>query len=411
MRFISSGNLELDALLGGGFIKNSSVLFLTETGSMGEIVALDLFTNRLSMGDVGVIVDLDIPPQRIREWFKSKKFDIDKFEKSERFFMLDGFTKMYGETFSNERHVIDKPRDIVYVNSHIVELGGMVEKYKPNVFSLVFSNNVFFFRKQGLDKIINFIYKARVMLSQFGLCVFVFDRDMLDEKSLRTLEHAFDYVLDLKVSERERKFQRYLRVIKSPSPNYQGDFVPYEIRPRGFILSTRTVEEFDHLKQQMKMLDEGTLEIFETRVTILDPKFYPLIFEIIMKEFGYQEASEFMYQQGKKGPPLIKDFRKQFKIVGIKKAVESFAKFTELRGHGVLEVEFDEKTNSYKFKMFNSPFCSYFKGLGKAAGFLTAGIFAGAFENYTGDRYECEEVKCIAKGDDYCEYVVKPSKV
>nr|MDO8080422.1 V4R domain-containing protein [Candidatus Freyarchaeota archaeon] len=411
MEFISSGNSELDVLLGGGFVRNSSVLFLTEAGGMGEIVALNLFTNRLSLGDAGFIIDLDIPPRRIREWFRFKKFDIDKFEKSARFFMVDGFTRMYGESSSDEKYVIDKPRDIVHFSAYMVELEQIIEKNKPNVFSLVFSSNFFLFRKQGLDKVINFIFKARVMLSQFGLCVFVFDKGMLDEKSLRTLEHAFDYVLDLRISERDRKFQKYLRVIKSPSPNYQDDFVPYEIRPGGFALSTRTVEEFDYIKQQMKMLDEGILEILETRVTIQDPKFYPSIFEMIIEEFGYEEASEFMYQQGKKGPPLIEDFRKQFKIADTKKAVESFAKLTELRGHGEFEVKFDEKTNGYKFKIINSPFCSYFKGLGKAAGFLTAGIFAGAFEIYTGDNYECEEVKCIAKGDDHCEYVVKPSKI
>mgnify|MGYP005837255891 CR=1 FL=1 len=411
MEFISSGNSELDVLLGGGLVRHSSVLFLTEAGSMGEIVALNLFTNRLSMGDTGFILDLDIPPRRIREWFKFRKFDIDKFEKNARFFMVDGFTRMYGESSSDEKYVMDKPRDIVHVNAYMVELEKIIEKHKPKVFSLVFSSNFFLFRRQGLDKVINFIYKTRVMLSQFGLCIFVFDKGMMDEKSLRTLEHAFDYVLHLRIFERDRRFQKYLRVIKSPSPNYQDDYVSYEIRPRGFALSVRTVEEFDYVKQQLKMLEEGILEILETRVTMQEPKFYPVIFEIIMKEFGYEEASEFMYHQGKRSPPLIKDFRKQFKIADINRAVESFAKFTELRGHGVLEVKFDEKINCYKFKMFNSPFCSYFKGLGKATGFLTAGLFAGAFEIYTGESYECEEVKCIAKGDDYCEYVVKPSKI
>jgi predicted hydrocarbon binding protein len=411
MDFISSGNSELDVLLGGGFLRNSSVLFLTEAGIMGEIVALNLFTNRLSLGDVGFIIDLDIPPRRVREWFKYKKFDIDKFEKSMRFIMVDGFTRMYGERSSDEKYVIDKPRDIVHINAYMAELTQIMEQHKPDVFSLLFSNNFFLFRKQGLDKVINFIYKVRMMLSQFGLCIFVFDKGMLDEKSLRTLEHAFDYVLDLKVTESDRKFQKYLRVVKSPSPNYMDDFVPYEIRPRGFALSTKTVEEFDYIKQQLKMLEEGVLEILGTRVTFQDPNFFPLIFEMMIKEFGYEEASEFMYKQGKRGPTLIKDFIKEFKIADTKKAAESFAKLTELRGHGKFEVTFEEKINGYKFKIVNHPFCLYFKGLGKVTGFLTAGLFAGAYEIYTGISYECEEVKCIAKGDDYCEFVVKPSKI
>ncbi|WXG41648.1 MAG: V4R domain-containing protein [Candidatus Freyarchaeum deiterrae] len=410
MEFISSGNSELDALLGGGFIRNSSILFLIEAGGMGEIVALNLFTNRLSTGDSGFIIDLDIPPRRVREWFKFKKLDIDKFEENEQFFIIDGFSKMYGEHSSEEKYVIDKPKDIVHINAYIAELTQMVEQHKPNVFSLMFSSNLFLSRKQDLDKVINFIYKTRVMLSQFGLCAFVFDKGMLDEKSLRTLEHAFDYVLDFKVSEKDRKFQKYLRVVKSPSNNYLDEFVPYEIRPGGFALSTRTIEEFDYIKQQLKMLDEGVLELLGSRVIILDPNFYSMIFTKIMNEYGYEEASEFMYQQGKKGIPLVKNFREQFKITDLKKAVDSFARLIELRGNGKLETIFDEKINGYRFRLINSPVCSYFKGLGKTAGWATAGLFAGAFEIYTGDSYECEEVKCIAKGDDCCEFVVKRSK-
>ncbi len=411
MDLINSGNMELNVLLGGGFIRHSSVLFLTEAGSMGEIVALNLFTNRLTAGDTGFIIDLDIPPQRIREWFKFKKFDINEFEKNNRFYMIDGFTRMYGERYSDEKNVIDKPRDIVHINAHISEFSKVIEQYKPNAFSLVFSSNLFLLRKQPLEKVINLIYKEGVTLSRFGLCIFVFDKGMLDEKSLQILEHAFDYVFDFRVFEKDRKFQKYLRVVKSPSPNYMDDFVPYEIRPTGFALSTRTVEEFDYLKQQMKMLEEGVLEVLGSRVTIQDPNFYPIAFEILINELGYEEASEFIYHQGKRGSPLIKGFREQFKISDLKKAVESFAKLTELRGHGELEATFDESINGYRFKIVNSPYCSYFKGLGKVAGWLTAGLLAGSFEIYTEESYECEEVKCVAKGDDHCEFIVKPSKI
>ncbi|MEM3587088.1 MAG: V4R domain-containing protein [Candidatus Jordarchaeaceae archaeon] len=412
MNFVTSGNSELDVLLGGGFVRNSSTLFLTEAGSMGELVALNLFTNRLLMGDTGFIIDLDIPPKRIRDWFKFRNFNIDGFERNERFFLVDGFTKMYGAQVSDEKYVIDKPRDIIHVNAYIVELAQIIEKYKPNVFSLVFSSNLFLFRRQDPSKVINLIYKARVMLSQFGLCIFVFDKGMMDEKSLRTLEHAFDYVLHLKTSERDRRFQKYLRVIKSPSPTYRDDSIPYEIRHGSFALSTETVEEFDYMKQQMKMLDDGVLKLLDSRVTIHDPHFSSLLFEIIMSEFGYEEACTFMYQQGKKMPPLLVEaFRQQFKIDNLKRMVESFAKFAELRGYGTFKVEFDEETNVYKLKTFNSPFCSYFKGLGKNVGFLAAGLIAACFETYTGDKYECEETKCVAKGDDFCEYIVKPSKI
>ncbi|MEM3563003.1 MAG: hypothetical protein QXR19_07235 [Candidatus Jordarchaeaceae archaeon] len=76
MEIISSGNQEIDDLSGGGFLRHSSVLFLVEAGSMGEIVALNLFADRLSLGDTGFIIDFDVPPSRIREWFKSNIEDL-----------------------------------------------------------------------------------------------------------------------------------------------------------------------------------------------------------------------------------------------------------------------------------------------------------------------------------------------
>ena len=411
MRFISSGDSELDVLLGGGFVRNASVLFLTEAGSMGEIVALHLFTNRLAMGDSGFIIDLDIPPKRIREWFKFKKFDINEFERNERFFLIDGFTRMYGEGTSHEKYVIDKPRDIVHVNAYMAKLSEIIEPHKPRALTLMFSNNLFLFRRHALSKAINFFYKTRMALSQFGLCVFVLDKGMVDEKSLQILEHASDYVLDLRVTEKDRRFQKYLRVVKSPSPNYLDDYVPYEIRPAGFALSTETVEEFDRLKEQVKMLEEGVLEILGTRVVILDSNFSPMLFEVMIEELGYERASEIMYERGKRGNPLFREFIKQFKITNIWKVIESFTKFSELRGHGRYEVTFDEGIEGFRFTLFNSPFCSYLRGLGRTAGWITAGIIASCFEEYTGDRYECREEKCVAKGDDWCEFVVKPSRI
>ncbi len=411
VELVSSGNLEIDGLSGGGFLRHSSVLFLIEAGSMGEIVALNLFANRLFLGDTGFIIDFDIPTNRIREWFKFKKFNVEELEKDRRFFMIDGFTRMYEGPLSNEEHIIEKPRDIVHINAYLSELSQIIEQRKPNVCILVFSSNLFLFRKRQLDKVINFIYQAITRFSRLGLCIFVLDKGMLEERSQKILEHMFDYVLDIKIFEVNRKFQKYLRVVKSPSPTYRDDFVPYEIRPTGFALSTKTVEDFDYISQQLKMLEEGVLEFLESRVIIQDPKFYPMVFEMMIEEFGYEEASKFMYHQGKVGFPLVKDFREQFKITDLKKAAESLAKLTELWGQGATDFTFDEKTNSYRFRVANSPFCSHFKGLGKATGWLRAGLIAGAFEIFTGDHYVCEEIKCVAKGDDYCEFIVKHSRV
>ncbi|MEM2146616.1 MAG: ATPase domain-containing protein, partial [Candidatus Jordarchaeaceae archaeon] len=95
MELIGSGTRDLDILLGGGFIRDSPVLLLTETGTMGELLPLQILNHRIREGDHGVIFDLDFPPVRIREWSKSFNWNLERFEDEGRLFIVDGFTNLY----------------------------------------------------------------------------------------------------------------------------------------------------------------------------------------------------------------------------------------------------------------------------------------------------------------------------
>ncbi|MEM3587089.1 MAG: hypothetical protein QXO71_07215, partial [Candidatus Jordarchaeaceae archaeon] len=71
MEIVSTGLPALDFLLGGGFEKGAQILLLTETGSMGEILPLQIMGFRFKQGDCGLILDLDLPATRIREWLSN----------------------------------------------------------------------------------------------------------------------------------------------------------------------------------------------------------------------------------------------------------------------------------------------------------------------------------------------------
>jgi predicted hydrocarbon binding protein len=43
----------------------------------------------------------------------------------------------------------------------------------------------------------------------------------------------------------------------------------------------------------------------------------------------------------------------------------------------------------------------------EAACHFLRGFFVGAFETYTGEKCSCEETRCMAKGDPYCEFRLK----
>jgi hypothetical protein len=92
---------------------------------------------------------------------------------------------------------------------------------------------------------------------------------------------------------------------------------------------------------------------------------------------------------------------------GVKLYVERF----RLLGYGVLKIE-RLTAREMVARVYDSIECSVFKGAGEPRGALTRGIVAGiaaAYWNAPPESIVAEEVKCLAKGDAYCEFRVRRS--
>lgn len=399
---------ELDVLLGGGFIKDSPVLLLTESGSMGELLSLQIANNRIQEGDYGLIFDLDFPPIRIREWSKSFNWNLQNFENEERLFIVDGFTNLYSQLPTDEKHVVENPRDLVYLDSYLHDLTPLFEEHKKKLFGIFFLSNTFLTKGQQLDKIINLVYKNRITLSQYGTSMFVFDKGMMDEKTLSTLEHAFDYVIELKVVEQENRFQKYLRVVKSPLISYINDMVPYEIGPNGISLRTEIVREFESLKQNAKMMQDGVIELLGIRMLFFPAEVLPQISKTLFDRYGYEAGYELVRSLGKEfAQKTFREFADVFKVTSVEEAASFYAQISTLMGFGeVIISEFNLEKGVVGLRMPNSAICTYLKNLGKNTGAFAEGVITGVAELFLGPKSKCEEVKCLAKGDEYCEYLV-----
>ncbi|GEM_PF-2619073 len=75
-------------------------------------------------------------------------------------------------------------------------------------------------------------------------------------------------------------------------------------------------------------------------------------------------------------------------------------------------VEVNREKGEYTVRVYNSPYAKLPDGktlsLGRPACHMLAGIFAGGATRVLGKPYSAVETKCIAKGDDYCEFKLKP---
>ncbi|MFB0563801.1 MAG: ATPase domain-containing protein [Candidatus Lokiarchaeia archaeon] len=408
MELIGSGLRDLDLLLGGGFIRDSPVLLLTETGTMGELLPLQIINHRVQEGDFGFILDLDFPPVRIREWFKSFNWNLKNFEDEGRLFIVDGFTNLYGRLTTEEKYVIENPRDIIHLDSYIYNMTPLIENYKNKLFGVLFLSNIFLTKGQQIDKIINLVYKNRINLSQYGLSVFLFDKGMMDEKTLSSLEHAFDYIIELKVAEQEKRFQKYLRVTKSPLINYVSDMVPYEVVPSGISLRSEIIREFESMKQNTKMLENGVIDFLGVRMSFFPAEAYAMLSKILIEKYEYEVGSDLLRSFGEEIAHLIfKISLNKLKLKNVDEAAQIYARIGTLIGLGEIIIQqYNPEEGVIRFRIPNSPICTYFKNTGKKMGAFLEGVIARMAELYLGPKSICKEVKCISKGDEHCEYLI-----
>ncbi|MFX1449560.1 MAG: V4R domain-containing protein [Promethearchaeota archaeon] len=66
-----------------------------------------------------------------------------------------------------------------------------------------------------------------------------------------------------------------------------------------------------------------------------------------------------------------------------------------------------DNPNEKVIQIFNSPFSQPGSPKSHTSCHIIRGIFEIVMEQITGEKYTCEEKKCVVKGDNCCEFIVK----
>jgi predicted hydrocarbon binding protein len=105
----------------------------------------------------------------------------------------------------------------------------------------------------------------------------------------------------------------------------------------------------------------------------------------------------------------VEECKKCFEYFGRDECVKLFEERFRLLGFGVLKIERLTEREMVA-RVYDSIECSAFRGAGEPRGALTRGIVAGIAAvvwNAPPESIVAEEVKCLAKGDSYCEFRVR----
>ncbi len=240
-RLISTGIDKFNEILGGGIPRNSMILFLTDIGSESDIVALQILWNRLKAGDLGVIYDFDLPPMDLREKMKTYGWNLKKYEEEGKFILADMFTHAFDlESFyPKEKYYCKRPTDITYIGNFAHKLREeILQRTQPGEYFGVILSAGRLLHFTGEDEALKFVYASRMKYKPLGTALYLLDPRIASEKGLAMLENFADIVIRFSVEKVSNRFNRFLRVIKSPLFGYLKEPLHYTITPtEGAVLS------------------------------------------------------------------------------------------------------------------------------------------------------------------------------
>ncbi|MFZ2410577.1 MAG: 4-vinyl reductase [Candidatus Methanoperedens sp.] len=152
--------------------------------------------------------------------------------------------------------------------------------------------------------------------------------------------------------------------------------------------------------------NKGQFSVIEVPAVIVSIETFVNLQKDAEKILGHDGASVLLYEAGKKaGLRWINRFRKEWDLKD-EKFIDSIQNFYAELGWGKFSVEEDNGKelvvrvgNSFTARGYGNsetPVCHFLRGYN-----------AGLAEVLKGKGIDAEEVKCAAKGDDCCEFVMK----
>lgn len=238
--YSSFGVADLDDLLGGGLLAGSSYLLEIETGTEELAFVASFLEAGWRQQEVCGVVAYDMPHE---ELIKRLAQFVDARGKmdSGALFILDLWTEAkadYEQT--GPIFMTQNPRDINTMRRISYELAGQIPKIIQNgkfkgVRNVVYSLS---------SMLMNYKFEPTYKWTETGLdltrrsnvtTLTILDPKMFDETVVAAFEHLNDSVIVLSMREVGNKFQRFVRIKRSPVSGFSTNLVPYDIsdkRPR-----------------------------------------------------------------------------------------------------------------------------------------------------------------------------------
>ncbi|MFX1451197.1 MAG: V4R domain-containing protein [Promethearchaeota archaeon] len=403
----------LDALLGGGISPGSSILMVSEHQATSKQYfsshfATEIFNSKYNDSHVFNVV-YSYPVHQVFVFFTDPI--IKKAIQDRRFSIIN----CYGITSSPEEFKeysithLDNPNDV----NKLRYLIGTIREEKCSrncatrwIFDDI-TNMVITIGSE--DRVLQFLREMFYILKTYGdLGLFYVDRNAHSPKFVTSLENMVETVINLTIKEVSSVFIPHLRCVKN---RFFGEEllsyeVPYTLQKGKIVMQSDILNNFESTKKNLIIQPNGTIELFGSDYIISTREGLINNIKSFYDSVTYDTFRKVSFDNGKEmGKKVYQNFVNKLRT-NSETALSDLTKLFNSLGMGLLKIEKLDLKKGVAIIHGNELF--YWKGATRSIHAELAGVFAGVNEMITGEPWEFIETRCIAAGDEFCEFLGGP---
>ncbi|MBS7249031.1 MAG: 4-vinyl reductase [Candidatus Freyarchaeota archaeon] len=403
----------LGRLYGGlSLLVTSDSFTLNDANRLAALIALKF----LEKGGAVIMVHTNLPfeiiNRQIKENFCEKmNTAFQKAIREDRFYFLDlvsseNKTIVYNEV-KNIREIANEPNRIIY---EISEAKSRLKQKFPDtpilvIYANISSSIIDFDSKTVLRMIRKLTLDAK---GEGGIFLGIANRDVHEPQVTNTLTHIIDYAINFSFETVEEKKQSYVHISRTPlireAHKILNQRFAYLFTPDKFITLFPLYDSFTKLKESMSFNELGQVSILGWNHIITPIQTLILFIKAIEKQHNQEESRKILLELGEqvgRGAALLIKSESQ---KNNKDQLSEVLKYNTASGWGrVISIEGSVDTGKLKITGISTIALSYTHSDRPVCTFV-AGALVGILQVVTNKEWICKETKCMAMGNDYCEF-------
>ena len=216
-----------DRILGGGFPRSCLALFEDSPLGLSWDLAMRILCDGLREGEVGIYLTFDHSPSLVRSLSKSVDIDTDEYEKSGRFFIVNG------SRFAEEEkdYTLRDPSNEGELTNIFATLRDSVSNAMSNRCRCLVDSSISLFFVYGIEKLIRFALLMREISIKLGITTVILSPVSIGTRVNHLLGYNSDVVIEFKVIESHEQLINRMRIRKMFGQTPSSPWVTFSATP------------------------------------------------------------------------------------------------------------------------------------------------------------------------------------